>query len=155
MDSGDWSAANRHHYGIGGAGPLQTTWLAWVRRGSPSLKRTPSPEMIAAADRPTRPLPARAAVIATVRQPRPTPNLLYREPRQLPAYAPGSTIASGPRTQTTVRELAVIATRPLPSTGWHATGSAPPPVTTAPATQPIRNQVTRPQPYQRPRPRAW
>ncbi|NQU24199.1 MAG: hypothetical protein HQ567_23200 [Candidatus Nealsonbacteria bacterium] len=166
MDSDDWSGAIRRHYGVDGAGSLQTIWLAWVRRGSPSLKRTPaaapSPEMIATNQRPARPVakraPERAAVVATARQPRPQPNLLYRQPKQLPAYAPGSAIASGTRDRTALLQLATVAARPLPSSGWHPPGSPPPPpvaapptAATPPASQPIHNQVTRPQPYQRPR----
>jgi len=164
MNAGDWSGAIRRHYGIAGAGALQTTWLAWVRRGSPSLKRTPrgpaaaSPEMIASNGRRSppapRPSPETVAAVAKARQPRPSPNLLYRVPKDLPAYAPGSAIASGTRDRSALLQLAATATRPksLPATGWHTPGSPPPsrPATAAPASQPI-HQVTRPQPYQRPR----
>ena len=168
MTAGDWSGAIRKHYGVGGAGALQTTWLAWVRRGSPPLKRRPSvpvatasPKMIASKARPSRavatPAPEPVAAVAEARQPRPDPNLLCRVPKELPAYAPGSSIASGTRNRSALLKLAAAAT--LPATGWHATGTPPPPrpaaatspVARAPASQPIHSQATRPQPYQRPR----
>ncbi len=43
MNSGQWSAATKRHYGIGDLGKLQNTWLAWVQKGSIG-----QPDMIAA-----------------------------------------------------------------------------------------------------------
>lgn len=61
LQGSNWAAALKKNYGIGNLGELQTTWLAWVKQGSP-LKTDPaapaatgaSPEVLAAAGRPSQ-----------------------------------------------------------------------------------------------------
>lgn len=43
LSTRDWPAAVRNHYGVRDLGVLQTTWLAWVKEGSPPLAGLPSP----------------------------------------------------------------------------------------------------------------
>jgi hypothetical protein len=128
----DWPGAIRRHYGIADLGQLQNTWLAWVKQGSPPIK---APEAAPAA-------PAEA-IAAAPRRPRPAPNLIYREPKTLPALA---SAASMPRSEP----------QTLPASGWHAAGTPAPraaivPIASsgpAPMTDPFRAQVTRPQPIE-------
>lgn len=40
MKTENWPAAVERHYGVRTLGELQNQWLAWVREGSPPLKRT-------------------------------------------------------------------------------------------------------------------
>jgi hypothetical protein len=40
MATEDWTAATAKHYGFANLSELQTTWLAWVRRGSPEIARS-------------------------------------------------------------------------------------------------------------------
>jgi len=68
LQNGNWSAAVQRHYGIGDLSALQTTWLAWVRQGSPQLR--PQPTGPAAA-------PSSELVAAAPRRPRPEPNLIW------------------------------------------------------------------------------
>jgi hypothetical protein len=139
-----WSAAIKRHYGIAHTGALQNTWLAWVSKGSPPLRRTqvvpvaqPRPEMLA--DHQPRP--------------RPEPNLIHRiNNRQAAPYAPGSVVPA---------EIAEPSSPPgepeqPPSAGWYAAGTRPSRTPIAAATPPpsapsIRSHVTRPQPFERPR----
>jgi len=37
MDTGDWGAASRTHYGIENLSEMQLTWVDWVRRGCPPV----------------------------------------------------------------------------------------------------------------------
>jgi hypothetical protein len=71
LQGDDWSGAIHRNYGIQDLGMLQTTWLAWVRQGSPQIApHTPQPALIAANER----------------RPRPEPNLIYRiRDKQSPA----------------------------------------------------------------------
>jgi len=151
LKAGDWPGAVRSHYGIDGAGGLQSTWLAWVRQGSPTLKPRPDRPEVA---------PDKPMVAASGRRPRPEPNLLVRIPReQSPAYAPGSVIPAGDsRLSPAVRVAAAggpyratPVQKELPPAGWYAAGAQPPvSPTIATAAAPVRSQVTRPQPFQQP-----
>ena len=71
MQNDDWSGAIQRNYGLQDLGMLQTTWLAWVRQGSPQIApRAPQPTLIASNER----------------RPRPEPNLIYRiRDKQAPA----------------------------------------------------------------------
>lgn len=42
MKTENWPAAVERHYGVRTLGELQNQWLAWVREGSPPLKRAPN-----------------------------------------------------------------------------------------------------------------
>lgn len=50
LDSGDWTAATRTHYGYGDLAKLQSTWLDWVRNGSPQQTPLDGPPNSAIAD---------------------------------------------------------------------------------------------------------
>jgi hypothetical protein len=171
LESGNWSAAVQHHYGIADLGGLQTTWLAWVRQGSPQLKpqpsqpaAAPSPELLAAAPRRPRPEPnliwhvrdkeqhvARGELVPVVypEEKRTNPHSGATTPPSIAASPETTSVAAVPRTEP----------KALPASGWHAAGtpvpSPPPaPLTAAagpPATDPFQAQVTRPQPIERPR----
>jgi hypothetical protein len=69
MRDGQWGAATERHYGIRDLGTLQTTWLAWVAKGSPPLRPREG--------QPAAPVQI-PLVAASTRLPRPEPNLIYR-----------------------------------------------------------------------------
>lgn len=156
LKSNDWPGAVRRHYGTADLGQLQTTWLAWVRQGSPALKpRAVQPE----AASPT-------LLAADQRRPRPEPNLIHRVGNEEPApYAPGSVIPAGTSSLTSPwREVAPAgaaiaaadarpAPKVLPSDGWHAAGERPAAVAASvpAASDPLPTQLTRPQPIEQPR----
>jgi len=142
LETDNWSEAVQRHYGINDLNALQNTWLAWVRQGSPMLKKSEtdlsnSKEMLA----------------ANQRRPRPEPNLIYHIPsKELPA-APVP--ASSPRAWTnddwesSESDSALALNVPrgnskeLPATGWHASGS--------PTVSRNSTQVAHPQPMEYPR----
>ena len=104
LESDQWSAAVRRHYGATDLGTLQNTWLAWVRDGSPASTT------VAASAAAPQPLP-----LADARRPRPEPNLIYRD-RNGDATPVSHTAAINP---TAAADAAV-----LPASGWHAPGQA-------------------------------
>lgn len=168
-----WSAATQRHYGYRDLGALQNAWLAWVAQGFPALpsrntapeatpqiqlasaqtkRPRPEPNLIyringkgndslAAASGPSQPTVETGALVPVV------------GPRQdvAPPGAPGA----GPA------PVALAASAPsgrgpeaLPASGWYPAGTRPlaaatvaPPVRAA---EPIRAQVTHPQPFERP-----
>jgi len=176
LHRGDWSGAIERQYGIGGTGPLQETWLAWVKQGSPMRPPTKTPPAAQ---------PASEALALADHRPRPQPNLIYRVPKPAVSYAPGSV------TPAESSGLVLVDPPPqpktLPDTGWRPAGNpAPPPalasaspaessgpassrpassrpaaawpttsrplMTAPPISPPVRSQLTRPQPYQCPSP---
>ena len=55
----DWPGAVRNHYAVRDLSVLQTTWLEWVKEGSPPLKREAGPEtQLASAAGQRRPRPS-------------------------------------------------------------------------------------------------
>lgn len=82
LDTDDWTAAVRDHYGFEDLSQLQTDWLVWVKQGCPEEETAPD-------DEPSEPLAPVVAVSlqskAAARLPRPTPNLIYRAPNSRPA----------------------------------------------------------------------
>lgn len=162
MDDGlktnDWAGAVQRHYGTDGTGALQNAWLAWVRQGSPQL--TPPRAAPAAVPEP-RALAATGGNSPVGRRPWPEPNLLYHVPKEnVRPYAPGSVIPAADSARPSPVEVAAAgpyrrsasSSRALPGSGWHARGTAlsPGPVVSATPSGPVRSQVTRPQPFQRP-----
>jgi hypothetical protein len=154
LQSDDWAGATQRHYGIGGLGSLQNTWLAWVRQGSPLLKTRPSEP--AGTDSAIR-------LAANNRRPRPKPNLIYHIPNERrPAESAGgespmrSASRSDGRLATASHGQRTDDEQTLPVSGWHSIGapsdhslaaaSAPPP-----SPEPVRNQAARPQPFERSR----
>jgi hypothetical protein len=164
-------------YGLESVAALQNTWLAWVRQGFPPIPsprtqpgRTPSPELLAA-DR---------------KRSRPEPNLIYRigksterdraEDRTGPAPAGGRgrrdrntldrggpyspRLAASPQStpQSTAQSTAAgdaSRTKGLPVAGWHASGEERPDASATVALEPaegetVSTQVTHPQPVGRP-----
>jgi hypothetical protein len=73
MQNDNWSGAIQRNYGLQDLGMLQTTWLAWVRQGSPQI-----------APRASQP----ALIAANERRPRPEPNLIYRIRDKQPSADP-------------------------------------------------------------------
>lgn len=73
MGDENWTRATQKHYGVNNLAALQTTWLGWVRQGSPALDATrESAALVAVA--PPQPSPERpqpSADLSTAR-PRPT-----------------------------------------------------------------------------------
>lgn len=169
LNGDDWPGAIQRHYGIRDLGALQTTWLAWVQQGMPSLRSregqpSASGEMLAANDR----------------RPRPEPNLIYHVrdrqspstastdlvPVHVPAGYPGTMPAvanaaptrapvtaakwTDPSRVTAQPPTAMADSRVRPnafsaSSGWRATG-APPLIV-----DPVPTQVTHPQPLEQAR----
>jgi hypothetical protein len=64
----NWTRAIQQHYGYKSLGNLQSTWLAWVKQGSPAI------------DQPGAPAVAKndESLAANDRRSRPEPNLIYR-----------------------------------------------------------------------------
>ena len=159
----DWTGAIGRNYGFADLGKLQNTWLAWVKRGSPPLKRAvptanpvASAEMLAGNTSPTR----TSAPLA--RRTRPGPNLIHREPAErLESYAPAGTIAAtntGPTRVIPAGRLvaldSTVQSKQLPSSAWHAAGEAAASRSAGeirPISNPFRLQVSRPQPMESPR----
>lgn len=113
MNDGHWSSAIARHYSIQNLGTLQNQWLNWVAQGSPHLQTQPAKQtpILASHENP----PDRIT--------RPEPNLLLRQPREIPA---SSTSAAAPPP-----DWYPGSTRP-----WHA--------------GPTATQATRPQPIESP-----
>jgi hypothetical protein len=65
LDSENWDAATKKHYGHASLGVLQNAWLQWVRRGMP-IK--PGPDAKAPS----------TTLVNNKRRARPKPNLIYR-----------------------------------------------------------------------------
>jgi hypothetical protein len=123
MRDNQWAAATVRHYGISDLGALQTTWLAWVTRGSPPLlPRGEQPPSIGQG-----PLLASNTPL-----PRPEPNLIYHTAAASPQSSPGGRGDGSP------------AARRLVPVNWDDDS---PPRTE----QPLRSQVSRPQAVEQPR----
>jgi hypothetical protein len=70
LDGDHWADSMRDNYGFKDLGELQTTWLDWVRRGSP----------LPLAKRPAKATSTERLVKHDNRQPPPHTDLVYREP---------------------------------------------------------------------------
>jgi hypothetical protein len=70
MHDNNWSRATQQHYGIASLASLQTTWLDWVRKGSPALDAVAGAPALASTK--TSPAPGK--------RPRPDSNLIHRDP---------------------------------------------------------------------------
>lgn len=154
MEDDQWSAATTQHYGYQGVGHLQNAWLAWVQKGFPRIESPGS--------RPPH-APGAELLAANHRQSRPEPNLIYRmrgpgrtapaanRPMPLPGPAPNVVAASHVNQSGADRSSSKV----LPASGWRALGQADQLATAAVAVsdapaEPIRTQVTHPQPVGRP-----
>jgi len=155
MENDQWSAATARHYGYATVGAMQDAWLVWVRQGFPRIESPGSrPPHVADGE----------LLAANQRQARPEPNLIYR------MGGPGQTAPAsdrpgpGPRgpaagvvaaSHVGQAGAARSAPKALPASGWRAVGGADQRATAAVAKseapgQPLRTQVTHPQPMGRP-----
>jgi hypothetical protein len=148
LKSENWPAAVERNYGVKGLGPLQAAWLAWVRQGAP-LRALP---------------PAPGEMLASNRQARPEPNLIYRIPNNATA---GKLKPIRPADSAVTPATAIVRndaqsgdrSKVLPADGWHvATEVIPAAVAAAPSTLPpgvdpftTSTQVAHPQPMEQPR----
>jgi hypothetical protein len=112
LRTNQWGATTKRYYGYDSLAALQSSWVDWVRGGSPILD---APENAPSQDG--------TLLVASDRKPRPDPNLIYRaqsEDRSASQSAspPGN---SQPGTLTASTQLA----RDLPC-GWHARGQTAP-----------------------------
>jgi len=123
MKDDQWTAAVQHHYGISDLGVLQNTWLAWVARGCPAIRRQP--------EQPETAAPA-SLVADRTRLPRPEPNLIWH-------------VAASERTGQPATKLYPIERPSRKSAEPNATALAGSVVSDHP---PIRSQSTRPQPIE-------
>jgi hypothetical protein len=155
LKSEDWPAVQRH-YGVKDLGALQSTWLAWVAQGSPTLKQRYAPATTAG-----------EMLAGGPRRPRPEPNLIhYIRDRQPATASPASPAPmaglvpvhippAGASVSPSVASAAPQSKpKTLPASGWHVAGeSASPSVASrseSPSAYPSPTQVTRPQPPEEP-----
>jgi len=169
LEGDDWSGALRRHYGIGGAGPLQQTWLAWVRQGSPAIAPQPgSPaaapdgQLVASRDRDPRanPNPSVYDRLARGQSPRGPRAAVASEAAGRPSRGGSPQTATAPPSGENAGALAKTDPRPktevLPASGWHPAGTLPsrpsdpsPKVAASPSNASaatVSSHVTRPQP---------
>ena len=71
LETDDWTTSTKSHYGFGNLGQLQVAWLDWVRAGSRLPIKNANPVDYD---------PHEVFVSNETRQPRPTGDLLHREP---------------------------------------------------------------------------
>ena len=137
LKSEDWSGAVERNYSTKDLGALQTTWLTWVKQGSP-LKQAQS--------RPT------ALLASNERRARPEPNLVYHDRQQEPpmltaALTPIPGAASrGTTLPPVTASVAHSEPKALPASGWHAAGE-----TASVYSKTISTQAAHPQPMEQPR----
>lgn len=112
LDTNNWRAATRNHYRFASLGELQSTWLGWVRRGSPLPLATPGGEEST----------EEQVVLNEVRPPRPAGDLVHREAAlpdddELAAVTPGPIVTQSSRPQPVqaVRQMTVEWSHPRPA----------------------------------------
>jgi hypothetical protein len=134
LDSDQWATATKDHYGYGSLGELQNAWVAWVGRGFPTLER--------AIDQPAVDSEPRI-LLAGSKPARPEPNLIWRTGRNDKAAATEAEVS--PKSSS------------LTTSGWQAvTGGSPKvaaqaPEAPTPSSQPIRAELSHPQPVEKSR----
>jgi hypothetical protein len=159
LEGNQWSAAIQRHYGIQGVGPLQDTWLAWVRQGFPRIQSPAGPSQA----------PDTTEMLAAGKRARPEPNLLLRTGRAAPSHdAPARLVPVRGSVPSSADSVAMVASdaqpigsteilppKVLPASGWHAVGErgvdASPAVAVKPAPAPSTSpHLAHPQPIGRP-----
>lgn len=141
MRTNQWGEATNRFYGISDLGSLQNVWLAWVAQGFPPIAPSGGPA---------------ATLVAQQRRPRPEPNLIYRVSGKDQSATASPIAVEAPPSSVVVPVGAVATATPIPGSeqDWRHAGDAatPAPVAAmATADQPVRAQVTRPQPIEQPR----
>lgn len=125
MEREQWIEATKRHYNFNDLAALQTTWLDWVRKGSPPLATPPSD----------------TTLVAHADVPRPAPKSIYRAQSEDPTPGPITTSAAQPTSQN------FASSQP----GWRSAGTKQTPTSSVAASElvpiavPMRNEVTRPQ----------
>jgi len=116
MERSDWSGAIQRHYGVDGTGILQQRWLAWVRQGSPPIRRqptapheSPQPEMLAGRTGHRSP-----AAVSSVYE-----RVSHEEPLR-----EGADSRPDPSPPNPDQGKVAASTRTLPDSGWRPAGSA-------------------------------
>jgi hypothetical protein len=108
LQSDQWPAVTKQHYGYANLAELQNTWLDWVRKGSPAIQAPASASDTQLAD--------------ASRTKRAVPNLIYRGQSNDPlarantngSQAPGA-IASSPAANSIAADLVPVARPPQPN----------------------------------------
>jgi hypothetical protein len=137
LKSDDWSGAVERNYRSKDLGALQTTWLTWVKQGSPLKQARSQPAALLAANE---------------RRARPEPNLIYHDRQQEPpmltaALTPISAAASrGTTLPPVTASVAHSEPKALPASGWHAAGE-----TASVYSKTTSTQAAHPQPMEQPR----
>jgi hypothetical protein len=160
MQSEEWSGATQRHYGYRDLAALQNAWLDWVRRGFPRIEAPSSqPGHRAEAE----------MLAASGRRSRPGPNLIYRirkedpggsvpDPFLVAVGSDGGAVGPVVAAASVTQPGAARASTPkvAQASGWRAVGERSTRATAAVAVEPlpaepVRTQVSHPQPIQRPR----
>ncbi len=168
LENDNWATATKEHYGYASLGELQQSWQAWVGRGFPAIERPIDPPV--GNSQPE-------VLLAGAKPPRPKPNLIWRIGRKEDPAPPrmkvaatkgGPNEAGGEQNSATsqampVRQLTAAGERPsmpskgLSTSGWRAVGDGSDigqqlaRETPMPNSQPIRTEVTHPQPVEKSR----
>ena len=149
LEDSQWDVATNKHYGYGSLGELQNAWVAWVGRGFPGIDRqieNPGPKVLLAGSKPSRP----------------QPNLIWRIGRNHMSTAVEDKISGN---QYSATSRAISRTEPagggksatLPTSGWRAVkdgssdGTAVASAAPTPSPQPIRAELSHPQPVEKSR----
>jgi len=157
LQTHQWAAAAQHHYGHRDLGVLQNAWLGWVAQGFPNLQPKDTP--------PENRTPTQLASAGKL--PRPEPNLIYRIQNRehegalagdlVPVVRPGRSAEPGRASPgaSALASTVLPSTATLPASGWRPAGTSPAAVAVAPpvppdAAEPVRTQVTHPQPIEHP-----
>ena len=157
LEDGQWAAATKKHYGYGSLGELQQSWVAWVGRGFPAIERAVEP--------PSGGSEPRVLLAGATKPHRPEPNLIWRIGRKDNPAAPAEAIATKGTPTKSVAEQDVPASQALPgrrssgpsTSGWRAVndgsrgGVQVAQGTPLPKSQPIRTELSHPQPVEKSR----
>jgi hypothetical protein len=153
LEDGQWAAATKEHYGYGDLGQLQNAWVAWVGNGFPAVDR--------GSERPVEGLEPKV-LLAGSKPSRPQPNLIWRigrngEAAATPAEAGGNRYSAVSRAVSGTEPVAGGQSSALAPSGWRAANDVPSGGATAaraapaPSPQPIRAELSHPQPVEKSR----
>ncbi len=179
LQTQNWSAATQHHYGFRDLGALQNTWLGWVAQGFPAIapknpeskpavqlasinRRLPRPEsnlIYHVQGRASEPV-ATNELVPVVKPARTVPTETASSQPTRPTAALAD-VAVSPTAQISPAVATVTDNSPsrvLPASGWYPAGTRPFAASSLAASglagqtaEPLRTQVTHPQPIERAR----